>query len=291
MTRELAGELLQVKSCHRLFNPGCATGRPKMLFSPSLPIMTQALPTSTFDFPSHPGLVLRRGEDRFHSQHGWLESWHSFSFAGHDNPTWRGFGPLLVINDDTVQAGTGFGWHPHRDMEIISVILEGELTHRDSMGHSQTLKAGEVQTLSAGSGIVHSEFNHGSRPCRFLQIWIQPDTNGIHPTYHQRPCGIGDGWSLLIDPARAEGALSIHRPVRLWRARPSQGRSLPVPIAPGSRGWLQMVDGAVDVEFQVEPAGAMARLVQGDGLGFRAGLVRSITAVDSSADLLLFELS
>jgi redox-sensitive bicupin YhaK (pirin superfamily) len=252
--------------------------------------MTQALSLSTCNFSGHPGLVLRRGEDRFHSQHGWLESWHSFSFAGHNDPKWRGFGSLLVINDDTVQAGSGFGWHAHRDMEIISVILDGELTHRDSMGHTQTLTATEVQTLSAGSGIIHSEFNHGSRPCRFLQIWIQPDSTGIHPMYHQRRYAFDDAWTLLIDPARAEGALSIHRSVRLWRARPSQARSLPVPIAPGSRGWLQMVDGAVDVEFQVEPAGAMARLVQGDGLGFPAGLVRSITSADSTADLLLFEL-
>jgi hypothetical protein len=252
--------------------------------------MTQLLSRSTFSVARHPGLVYRPAADRFHSQHGWLESWHSFSFAGHYDPKWTGFGPLLVINDDTVRARTGFGWHPHRHMEIISVIVEGELTHRDSLGHSQTLTAGEVQVLSAGSGILHSEMNEGSRPCRFLQIWIEPASKDVIPVYDQRRHAIGSGWTLLIDPDPKDDALRVERPVRLWRARPSPDRALSLPIASDALGWLQIIDGAVDVEVTAESATRSVRLEKGDGLGFQPGVIRSIAALNTDTDLLLFEL-
>ena len=127
--------------------------------------------------------LFRPAAERFHSQLEWLDSWHSFSFAGHHDPAWMGFGPLRVINDDTIAAGRGFGMHPHRDMEIITVMVEGELHHRDSMGHAEVLRAGEVQRMSAGTGVVHSEVNGGDRPCRLLQIWIEPSSAGIAPAY------------------------------------------------------------------------------------------------------------
>ncbi|NBW61961.1 MAG: pirin family protein [Synechococcaceae bacterium WB4_1_0192] len=133
------------------------------------------------------GLVFRPAAARFHSQFDWLDSWHTFSFASHHDPAWIGFGPLRVINDDRIAAGRGFGMHPHRDMEIVTVMVEGQLNHRDSMGHAEVLRAGEVQRMSAGTGVVHSEINEGHQPCRLLQIWIEPSLAGLAPAYEQKP--------------------------------------------------------------------------------------------------------
>lgn len=133
------------------------------------------------------GLLFRPAAERFHSRLDWLDSWHTFSFGSHVDPAWMGFGPLRVINDDTIATGRGFGMHPHRDMEIITVMVEGQLHHHDSMGHSAVLRAGEVQRMSAGSGIVHSEINEGDRACRLLQIWIEPEAHGLPPAYEQNP--------------------------------------------------------------------------------------------------------
>jgi redox-sensitive bicupin YhaK (pirin superfamily) len=238
-----------------------------------------------------PGLVLRPAAERFHSSHGWLESWHSFSFAGHDHPAWRGFGPLLVINDDTVAAGRGFGMHPHRDMEIITVMVAGVLNHRDSMGHSEALHAGEVQRMSAGSGIVHSEINGGAEPCRLLQIWIAPTSRGQAPSYGQKRFDITADWTLLIDPDAHAGALAIDRPVRLWRARPEAGDQLPLPGAAEARGWIQVIDGDLDLSLQPTANDLVrGRLGSGDGLGVQPGIAGAITAGAAGADLLVFEL-
>ena len=178
---------------------------------------------------STPSLILRPADQRFHTQLDWLESWHSFSFAGHHDPTWMGFGPLRVINDDTIAAGRGFGMHPHNDMEIVTVMVEGELSHADSMGHSAVLRAGEVQRMSAGTGIVHSEINRSDRSCRLLQIWIEPERIGIDPAYEQQPFSIGADWTPLIDPAGTSGAMATAGNSRIWRARPQQQEPLPLP--------------------------------------------------------------
>ncbi len=228
------------------------------------------------------GLVFRPAAKRFHSQLDWLDSWHSFSFAGHHDPAWMGFGPLRVINDDTIAAGTGFGMHPHRDMEIITVMVEGQLNHRDSMGHAEVLRAGEVQRMSAGTGVVHSEMNQGSQSCRLLQIWIEPSSAGIAPAYEQKPFAIGSGWTPLLDPEQGGGAMAIHRPVRLWRAQPNAGDTLSLAIGSGSQGWIQLIDGAGAADGQA--------LRRGDGLGFNAGDLETFTAGAGGADLLLFEL-
>ncbi|MFM7311667.1 MAG: pirin family protein [Cyanobium sp.] len=227
-------------------------------------------------------MLHRPAEERFNSRTDWLESWHSFSFASHHDPRWMGFGPLRVINDDAIAAGRGFGMHPHRDMEIITVMVEGQLNHRDSIGHAAVLRAGEVQRMSAGTGVMHSEINEGEDPCRLLQIWIEPATPGLPPSYEQRSFAIGEDWTLLLDPDRRGGALAIHRPVRLWRAQPRPGRELLLPLAADNPGWLQMIGGSGDA--------AGCPLVQGDGLGFAAGALRSFQAGDGGADLLLFEL-
>ncbi len=232
--------------------------------------------------------VFRPAAERFHSQLDWLDSWHSFSFSSHYDPAWMGFGPLRVINDDTIAAGKGFGMHPHRDMEIITVMVEGQLNHRDSMGHAEVLRAGEVQRMSAGTGVVHSEVNGGERPCRLLQIWIEPSEAGIAPAYEQKPFEIGAGWTPLLGPERADGAMAIHRRVRLWRAKPGAADQLPIALAAGSQGWIQVIDGSGTIEL----AGGQppAALVGGDGLGFEPAALTGFTAGAAGADLLLFEL-
>ena len=227
-------------------------------------------------------LLFRPAAERFHSQLDWLESWHTFSFANHFDPAWMGFGPLRVINDDTIAAGRGFGMHPHRDMEIITVMVEGQLNHHDSLGHREVLRAGEVQRMSAGTGVVHSEMNEGDQPCRLLQIWIEPSSLGTAPGYEQKPFAIGSGWTPLLDPQRTDGAMAIQRPVRLWRAQSAAGASLPLAIASGSQGWIQLIEGSGAADGQA--------LQRGDGLGFAAGAVQAFSAGPAGADLLLFEL-
>jgi len=242
-------------------------------------------------------MLLRPAAARFHSQLDWLDSWHSFSFSHHHDPDWMGFGPLRVINDDTIAAGAGFGMHPHRDMEIVTVMVEGELHHRDDLGHAEVLRAGEVQRMSAGTGVVHSEFNGGDRPCRLLQIWIQPSRLGLAPAYEQKPFAIGSGWMPLLDPEGREGAMAIHRPVRLWRAQPRPGQRLPLPVMAGQRAWLQLIDGAAALQaanpMAPEPS-PLANLQRGDGLGWQvdeAGPGLELEVGADGTDLLLFELA
>ncbi|MEB3172461.1 MAG: pirin family protein [Cyanobacteriota bacterium] len=249
--------------------------------------------TPSLSTPQSHGLVWRPAAERFHSQIDWLDSWHSFSFSSHYDPAWMGFGPLRVINDDRIAAGRGFGMHPHRDMEIVTVMVEGQLNHRDSMGHAEVLRAGEVQRMSAGTGVVHSEVNEGDTPCRLLQIWIEPSTAGIAPAYEQKPFAIGEGWTLLLDPERTGGAMAIHRPVRLWRAQPSRGVGLALPpLAPAAQGWLQLITGGGQLRLGAEAAALP--LNRGDGLGFGTGQGEAASAWfepgDQGADLLLFEL-
>jgi redox-sensitive bicupin YhaK (pirin superfamily) len=244
--------------------------------------MVSALPS--------PQPLFRPAAERFHSSLDWLDSWHSFSFAGHHHPDWMGYGPLRVINDDTIAAGRGFGMHPHRDMEIITVMVEGELTHTDSMGHNAVLRAGEVQRMSAGTGIVHSEINQSPDPCRLLQIWIEPAQPGLSPAYEQQPMPLGSGWTPLLDPDRNDGALAIARPVRLWRAQIQAGDSLAWPDALSGRGWLQMIEGELTPLDRADTV--PTALIRGDGLGIPEGLTpcRALQAQKRS-DLLLFELA
>lgn len=244
--------------------------------------------------PISSGLLLRPANQRFHTQLEWLDSWHSFSFSSHFDPAWMGFGPLRVINDDTIAPGRGFGMHPHRDMEIITVMVEGQLNHHDSMGHSAELHAGEVQRMSAGTGIVHSEMNGGDRPCRLLQIWIEPGTAGLPPAYEQQPFLPQRGWTLLLHPKREEGAMAISASVRVWRAHLSPNQNLLLPPAAGPLGWIQMITGSATPTLA---EGSDAReLGRGDGLGFSAGSVdaapiRSVHSGADGADLLLFDLA
>jgi redox-sensitive bicupin YhaK (pirin superfamily) len=254
--------------------------------------------------PPHPaGWLFRPAAERFHSRLDWLDSWHSFSFASHFDPAWRGFGPLLVINDDTIGAGQGFGPHPHREMEIITVMVEGQLNHQDSIGHRAVLRAGEVQCMSAGTGVVHSEINGGEGSCRLLQIWIEPDRHGLPPTYAQKSFPQDPGWTLLLDPEGSSGALTLHRQARVWRGWVPAHATVPVPVPPGQGGWIQMISGAIELRWATGPLGpggvptseeGTLALAQGDGLGMGGGAgppLLSVTAGPRGADLLWFALS
>lgn len=233
-------------------------------------------------------LRYRPAAERFLSRNGWLESWHSFTFAGHDHPAWRGFGPLRVINDDRIQAGSGFGLHPHRDMDIITVMVEGQLDHQDSLGSRGRLHPGDVQVMEAGTGLQHSEINASEQPCRLLQIWIEPAAPNRKPCYAQRSIQLESSWTPLVAPDAQGSTLSISRPIRLWRARPKTEQSLPIPASPSGLAWLQVIAGTLRLEG-LDQSGP-ERLRSGDGLGFSAGTLEAIRAIGGDADLLLFDL-
>ena len=236
----------------------------------------------------HAALVFRPAQERFHSVLDWLESWHSFSFAGHHDPSWMSFGPLRVINDDTISAGRGFGMHSHRDMEIITVMIEGELQHQDSAGNHGVIQAGDVQRMSAGTGIMHSEINQSDQPCRLLQIWIEPSQQGLDPAYEQRKIVLTDQeWIPVLDPNNSE-AMAIARPIQLWRLRLAQGESIQLPELAYPQAWIQMLNGSIWISGRTA-----ANLCQGDGLGFHPtqAEINKIHSSSNQTDLLLFGLS
>ncbi|MEM9237004.1 MAG: pirin family protein [Verrucomicrobiota bacterium] len=227
-------------------------------------------------------IKIRRAADRFHSNHGWLDSNHTFSFAGHFDPDYAGFESLRVINDDRVAPMMGFGEHPHRDMEIISYVISGELRHQDSMGNGRTIQAGEFQYLSAGSGVVHSEFNPSSeQPVHFLQIWIIPDEKGASPRYAELRPEIGnDGLSLIALPDGREGSIAIRQQAELSFGKLSRGTSLQ-PESSRNRHWLHLISGQVSIDGEsLEP---------GDGAAID-GPVPELTATED-AEFLLFSLA
>jgi hypothetical protein len=195
-------------------------------------------------------LTLRRSNERGHARHGWLESFHTFSFADYFDPRFTGFRSLLVINEDRVQPGEGFGTHGHRDMEIISYVISGALAHKDSMGSGSVLRPGDVQHMSAGTGVRHSEFNHSEKELvHFLQIWIAPKGKGIRPKYQERNFGPEkkqDRLCLLVSPDGAENSLPIHQDVRLYASILSEGQSITHSVQPKRAAWIQIIQGSLD---------------------------------------------
>jgi len=219
-------------------------------------------------------------EQRGHAEHGWLQSHHSFSFADYYDPSKMGVSVLRVINDDRVMPGTGFDPHPHRDMEIITYMLAGEIEHRDSLGNRSRLKAGEVQVMSAGSGVIHSEHNpSATQPLHLLQIWIVPDRRGYPPRYRQADFGDRSGLNLIVAPD-TEGALPIRQDVRLYQIRTDGGR-LTLPSGEQRLYYLHIVRGALTLDGR--------HLAAGDALQFDGGPVRQIDSA-RSVEALLFEL-
>ena len=194
---------------------------------------------------------IRRSEERGHANHGWLNSYHSFSFADYFDPKHVEFGPLRVINEDRVAPGAGFGTHPHSDMEIISYVLSGELAHRDSLGNGSVIRAGDVQRMSAGSGVRHSEFNpSSSEPVHFLQIWIKPDVKGIQPSYEEKhfPSAAKRGQLRLIaSPDGAQGSVMIHQNAKLYAGLFDGEERAALALAPTRRGYVHLVRGEARV--------------------------------------------
>lgn len=194
-------------------------------------------------------LGLRRSKDRGRADHGWLDSRHTFSFADYHDPNHMGFRALRVINEDRVQPGRGFGTHGHRDMEILSYVLEGALAHRDSMGSGSTLHRGDVQRMSAGTGVLHSEFNPSeTEPVHFLQIWILPDQKGVVPGYGEKRFSEDDKRGrlrLIASPDGADESVSIHADVRVYASILARGESVTHVVRPGRHAWIQVAAGAV----------------------------------------------
>jgi len=198
-------------------------------------------------------MTIRKANERGHADHGWLNSYHTFSFAGYHNPQWMGFRDLRVINDDTVAAGAGFGQHPHRDMEIISYVLAGELEHRDSMGNGRIIRPGEFQYMAAGTGVVHSEYNPSKRnPVHFLQIWIQPDKSGARPAYGEKayPQATPGRLNLVASKSGREGSLRINQDADLWLAKFSNGETVTHELKPKRHAWVQVAEGNVTLNGQ-----------------------------------------
>jgi hypothetical protein len=230
-------------------------------------------------------IELRRSRDRGHADHGWLKTLHSFSFADYYDPAHMGFGPLRVINEDRIAPGTGFGTHGHRDMEIISYVLDGELAHRDSMGNGSVIRPGDVQRMSAGSGVRHSEYNHArDRTTHFLQIWIEPNVQGIAPGYEEKRFSDAEKQGrlrLVASADGAEGSVRIHQDASLYASRLAAGQSVKANLAAGRLAYLHLIRGAVTVNGQ--------RLEGGDAARIRDEPAIAINA-EADAELLLFDL-
>ena len=194
-------------------------------------------------------ITIRKAADRGHADHGWLDSRHTFSFAAYHDPAHMGFRSLRVINDDRVAPGMGFGTHPHRDMEIFSYILSGALEHRDSMGNGRVLRPGQIQLMSAGRGVTHSEFNPSpAEAAHFLQIWIQPRERGLAPGYtewHPQPEHDGEAKVLVISHDGRDGSATIHQDADIWRIRLAPGQRATHDIREGRGAWLQIATGAL----------------------------------------------
>ena len=228
---------------------------------------------------------VRRAAERGHAQHGWLDSWHSFSFADYHDPAHMGFSALRVINEDRIQAGTGFGTHGHRDMEIISYVLEGALGHKDSMGTGSTIVPGDVQRMSAGSGVRHSEQNHAKAGVtHFLQIWIEPNVHGIAPGYEQKHFDAASKRGklrLVASPDGAGGSVTIHQDARIYAGLFDGAERAVAPLARGRSAYVHVVRGRLTANG--------TPLAAGDALK-ASGVAEIVMEKGEGAEVLLFDL-
>lgn len=231
-------------------------------------------------------ITLRKAEERGHANHGWLDSYHSFSFANYYDSRYMGFRSLRVINEDRVKGGMGFGAHGHRDMEIISYVLEGALEHKDSMGNTSVIRPGEVQIMSAGTGIAHSEYNHSKKDLvHFLQIWIVPDQRGLQPRYDQKvyPDEEKRGQLRLIaSPEGRDGSVMIHQDLNLYATLLDSGEQIEHQIDPKRHAWLQVVKGEASVNG--------LPIKTGDGVAI-SEMDKVVLEAHKPTELLLFDLA
>jgi redox-sensitive bicupin YhaK (pirin superfamily) len=229
--------------------------------------------------------VLRKSADRGHLNHGWLDTYHTFSFGDYYDPTYMGFRALRVMNEDRVAPGQGFGMHPHRDMEIVTLVLSGALAHKDSLGHGETLRPGELQRMTAGRGIRHSEFNPSDTEAVHLyQVWILPREAGLAPSYEQKafdPAQRAGRWQLVASPGGAEGSLTIQQDAQIFLADLAAGQELQQAIGAGRHAWLQVLRGSVKMNG--------VALETSDGLAVSNESLLHLRAA-TDAELMLFDL-
>jgi len=229
-------------------------------------------------------LEIRRAAERGHADHGWLDSWHSFSFADYFDAEHVEFGALRVINEDRVQAGAGFGTHAHRDMEIISYVLEGALAHKDSMGNGSIIRRGDVQRMSAGTGVRHSEFNASPKESvHFLQIWIQPNQGGIPPSYEERTYNDAEKRGrlrLIASPDRADGSVLIHQDARMYAGLFDGAEQTRLEVAGGRRIYLHVARGSIEVNGTHLQAGDGIKLTGTTALELAHGRDAEVIAFD-----------
>ncbi|MCF8154303.1 MAG: pirin family protein [Rhodoferax sp.] len=230
-------------------------------------------------------LTLRLSAERGWADHGWLKSYHSFSFAGYHDPAHMGFGNLRVINEDRIEPGTGFGMHGHRDMEIISYVMSGAIGHKDSIGNGASIPPGDVQRMSAGSGIMHSEFNHAQdSQTHFLQIWIEPNVTGIPPSYEQKSFADSDKRGklrLVASPDGAQGSLTLHADARLYAGLFDGAEEIHLPLHPSRKSYVQLIRGELQVNGHTLQAGDAAKLQAESDLHLSGG---------KDAEVLVFDL-
>jgi redox-sensitive bicupin YhaK (pirin superfamily) len=226
---------------------------------------------------------LRLARERGHENHGWLDSWHTFSFAEYYDPQHMGFGPLRVINEDRIQPGSGFGTHGHRDMEIITYVLQGAIAHRDSIGTGSTIVPGDVQRMSAGTGVRHSEYNAHEGVTHFLQIWIEPYTTGVEPSYEQKHYGADEKRGrlrLIASPDGRDGSLTLHQDALVYAGLFDGSEHSELALQPGRLGYVHVARGRIHVNGQA--------LGAGDALKSDGGTI--VLGAGTGAEVLAFDL-
>ncbi|HEX7927049.1 MAG TPA: pirin family protein [bacterium] len=231
-------------------------------------------------------LYVRKSNERGHFNHGWLDTYHTFSFADYYDPRFMGFRHLRVINEDTVDPGQGFGTHPHRDMEIITYVTQGALEHKDSMGTGSVIRPGDVQRMTAGTGVTHSEFNASeTEPVKLLQIWIMPEKRNLQPSYEQKSIPIDQAngsLRLVASPDGRDGSVTVHQNVSLYAAKLPAGGKAEHALGPERHAWLQVVRGGVTANGET--------LQAGDGLAVSEEAAMKLEAKDG-AEVLVFDLA
>jgi quercetin 2,3-dioxygenase len=229
--------------------------------------------------------VIRRANERGHAEHGWLDTYHTFSFAGYYDPEWMGFRSLRVINDDLVMPGAGFGTHPHRDMEIITYVLSGALQHKDSMGNGRVIRPGEVQYMAAGTGIQHSEFNPSKdEAVHLLQLWIQPDRTGLKPRYAEKSLASAPRgrFNLVASKTGRDDSLAINQDADLYVAKLEPGDEATHALKPARHAWVHVAEGEVKLNGDTLKAGDAVGLTEESGLRLSA---------TKSSQVLLFDMN
>ena len=228
-------------------------------------------------------MKIRKANERGHAEHGWLDTYHTFSFANYYDPQWMGYRSLRVINDDLVMPNMGFGTHPHRDMEIITYILSGSLQHKDSMGNGRVIRTGEVQYMAAGSGVQHSEFNPAKdEAVHLLQIWIQPDQKGVKPRYAEKSFTNAETGKLHLVTSKTgrNDSIAIHQDADLWLAKLNPGETVSHQLNSGRHAWVHVAEGEVTLNGQTLSGGDAAAIDDSSGLQLSANKPSQVLLFD-----------